>query len=161
MTESDHVRFHQCPVCGEKATVPGVTDHECDPDMPPPQFTGFLAGVPLEAAVAPPFSVEDMFARIEAVHDKLPPRPAEIKLTQEQLDRIPVAEPAPSWMGAQIGNMLGIPIRIVEDYWQSAVGQRQLEELKKAIEEEAARRDPVDYVFDQYGPYLTDDWWTR
>lgn len=44
MTEpDDHVYFHMCPVCGEKATVPGITDHTCDPDRPPPQFLGVMA----------------------------------------------------------------------------------------------------------------------
>lgn len=53
MTEpDDYVYFHMCPICGEKATVPGITDHECDPNMPPPQFTGFLAMVATEQPVA-------------------------------------------------------------------------------------------------------------
>lgn len=37
------VYFAMCPICGEKPTEPGITDHECDPDMPQPQYIGLLA----------------------------------------------------------------------------------------------------------------------
>jgi hypothetical protein len=39
----DYAYFHMCPICGETDTVPGVTDHTCDPDRLVPQFVGFLA----------------------------------------------------------------------------------------------------------------------
>lgn len=43
MSDPDYVYFHQCPVCGEKATEPGIMDHICDPNRPAPQFLGIMA----------------------------------------------------------------------------------------------------------------------
>lgn len=97
------------------------------------------------------------FADIKALCDALPPRPKEIKLTQQQIDRIPKAEPSPPWMAGQVGFYAGVPVRIVEGYWDSTPGERQLEEFRKLLAEELTATDPIDDLLGRYGPY-TPDW---
>lgn len=48
--EAQYLYFARCPLCGAVPTEPGVTDHECDPDRPAPNRTGFLAMFASDAA---------------------------------------------------------------------------------------------------------------
>jgi hypothetical protein len=81
------------------------------------------------------------------------PHPAEIKLTREQLDRIPEADPGPPWHGAPIGAFAGTPIRIVDTYAESTIAEHQWAGLVKTFRIAANNVRPH-----TPRPYRWEDW---
>lgn len=88
-------------------------------------------GEPLPARVPAPslspqvFSVTDLHAAIRRIGPVEPSEP--VKLTQEQLDALRAASPAPSWrFGGQPAALGGVPIELVETVEESTPFQRRV-----------------------------------
>lgn len=121
-----------------------------------------LADIPLVAMPVEPAAFDaDLFAQLLQAYNKhrAKYRPlTEFKVTKGQLDELHTAAarltPIVSAPFPPMPLIFGIPVRLVDTFEESTVYERWRDKYIEELRKKAAGQEPIDFVFDTFGPYL-------